>query len=104
MARQSGDEKSAHGVATDKKDLEQAECYQVDSVAKPNDGSPQELDKFGGYKKSDPKEIALVRKLDLWMMVSLLPRSSSQSNNKIREFCASGVIFSFGPGHNLLIN
>jgi hypothetical protein len=28
-------------------------------------------DRFGGYAKSDPKEIALVKKLDLYLMVSL---------------------------------
>ena len=64
------DEKAAHELATDSKDVEQAQCYQIDSVTKPGNENQQQLDKFGGYKKTDPKEIALVRKLDLWMMVS----------------------------------
>lgn len=34
------------------------------------DGVHRELDQFGAWAKSDPKEIALVKKLDMYIMVS----------------------------------
>lgn len=34
-------------------------------------GGREDLDKFGSHAKTDPAEIALVRKLDWYMMVSL---------------------------------
>jgi len=33
------------------------------------DGVQRDLDQFGAWAKSDPKEIALVKKLDLYIMV-----------------------------------
>lgn len=33
-----------------------------------------EYDRFGSAKKTDPKEIKLVRKIDIYMMVSSLSR------------------------------
>jgi hypothetical protein len=32
------------------------------------------LDEFGGHRKTDPAEIALVRKLDTYMLVSTIPQ------------------------------
>jgi len=34
----------------------------------------EKQDYSGAHEKTDPREIALVKKLDRWIMVSLLPR------------------------------
>lgn len=39
-----------------------------EDIRKPHEGTPK-YDQFGSFTKFDPKEIALVRKLDLYMMV-----------------------------------
>lgn len=41
-----------------------------EDLKKPQDGESEAIDKFGSHAKTDPKEIALVRKLDLYLMVS----------------------------------
>ena len=44
------------------------------SVMDAEKGQPtEELDRFGAHKKTDPVEIALVRKLDIYIMVSFSP-------------------------------
>lgn len=37
------------------------------------DGVHRELDQFGAWAKSDPREIALVKKLDMYIMASEQP-------------------------------
>lgn len=42
-----------------------------------------QLDRFGSHAKIDPAEIALVRKLDIHMMVRILHRAKTCSSPKI---------------------
>lgn len=53
-------------------DTEHAEFPQAKTVFTEDEVSKPKLDEFGAHAKVDPAEIALVRKLDLWMMVSLV--------------------------------
>lgn len=59
----------ASTVPDDKNNIAHIESAEHDDVQK---GEPfdEKVDEFGAVAKSDPKEIALVRKLDWYMMVS----------------------------------
>ena len=52
----------------DKGNISHVEAPDHDEINKPASG--EKLDEFGASAKTDPKEIALVRKLDFHMMVS----------------------------------
>ena len=47
----------------------EAQCDSHQKLAMPE---IEKVDHFGAHTKTDPKEIALVRKLDIYMLVSLL--------------------------------
>lgn len=51
--------------------VDKNEVLHVEAQDKDNDEKFQKMDEFGAHVKTDPKEIALVRKLDMYMMVSL---------------------------------
>lgn len=69
-----------------------------DQLQKPLDNDVDaEFDAFGARKKTDPKEVALVRKLDLYMMVRAalrVPWLSGGTSMLTALFCDSP---SFGP-------
>jgi hypothetical protein len=46
-----------------------------EGIMKPTD--VKHHDKFGSHAKTDPKEIALVKKLDMYLMVSLLTKCTA---------------------------
>lgn len=56
----------------DKNTISHVESPDHDDVQKPVNG--EKLDEFGASAKTDPKEIALVKKLDWHMMVGALNR------------------------------
>ena len=59
----------------------------IDKVEKAhNNGN---VDKFGAAEKTDPKEIALVRKLDTYMMVCITEKSPLSPANKFSRFSGS---------------
>lgn len=59
----------------------------IDEPLKPQyDG---ELDKFGAAAKTDPAEIALVKKIDLHMMVSLMSSTKRLAANSTSPFSGS---------------
>lgn len=53
------------GIAVDHVDFQKEDIK--------DDISPEDRDKFGGYAKTDPEEIALVKKLDIYLMVIFPP-------------------------------
>jgi hypothetical protein len=56
---------------SDKGDIAHVESVEHDEPAKPV--LNEKMDEFGAAAKTDPKEIALVKKLDWYMMVSSVP-------------------------------
>lgn len=54
------------------KQIERAETMLVDDDQHPTKPIPivEKVDYSGAHEKTDPREIALVKKLDLWIMVS----------------------------------
>ena len=50
---------------------DKTEVLHVEAQEKDNDEKFQNVDEFGAHVKTDPKEVALVRKLDMYMLVSL---------------------------------
>ena len=70
MADYKVDEKvmaSSHHIDNREPSIADDEKLQAEKVAAQN---AEHLDKFGAWAKSNPAEIALVRKLDIYMMVS----------------------------------
>ena len=62
-----------HNSATEEKTMQVVE--HVDNKLEPSMTDPEKpivvgVDRFGAYAKTDPIEIALVRKIDMVMMVS----------------------------------
>lgn len=47
------------------------------------------IDRFGAHVKTDPKEIALVKKLDLYILASLIPKNSVEKSwlTEYSQFC-----------------
>lgn len=63
-------------------DVKNERPLEVERAASPfNDGEMkdrfQDVDEFGAHRKTDPAEIALVRKLDLFIIVSISQRHNS---------------------------
>lgn len=60
--------------------------------------NPTRMDKFGAHEKTDPREIALVRKLDRWIMVrEERPHNASHrgrpiANKTICSLCSGSCI------------
>jgi len=61
----------------------------IDKPLKPDYGV--ELDKFGAAVKTDPAEIALVKKIDLYMMVSVADGAKKATANNPSQFCGSCI-------------
>jgi hypothetical protein len=61
----------------------------IDEPLKPDYGV--ELDKFGATVKMDPAEIALVKKVDLYMMVSVADGTKKGKVNNPSQFCGSCI-------------
>jgi hypothetical protein len=61
----------------------------IDEPLKPGYGI--ELDKFGAAVKTDPAEIALVKKIDLYMMVSVAEGTKKATVNNPSQFCGSCI-------------
>ena len=61
----------------------------IDEPLKPDYGV--ELDKFGAATKTDLAEIALVKKIDLYMMVSISDSTKKGTVNNLSQFCGSCI-------------
>lgn len=57
-----------------------------------------EFDKFGAAAKTDPAEIALVKKIDLYMMVSVVDGTKKATVNNPSQFCGSCISSTFSTG------
>lgn len=57
--------------------VDKNEVLHIEAQDNDHDEKVQKTDEFGAHAKTDPKEIALVRKLDMYMLVSLAVKTSS---------------------------
>lgn len=65
------DHEPHQAAAVDKNEVLHIEAHDND-----HDEKFQKKDEFGAHTKTDPREIALVRKLDMYMLVSLAIKTS----------------------------
>lgn len=57
------------------------QIFEDEDPEKPIPRNTGKVDYSGAQEKTDPKEIALVKKLDRWMMVSSIRHASSSSGD-----------------------
>lgn len=67
---------AANNEADRVKDME-PQIFEDENPEKPIPRNTGKIDYSGAQEKTDPKEIALVRKLDRWIMVPETPDTSS---------------------------